>query len=71
MGWTGYAARENDDDVEAPQTTEARTTTYERQSGSNLVSAVVENSVLVEGLGRRTEYTYDDASTHALVRRAG
>jgi RHS repeat-associated protein len=46
--------------VEAQGTTEERTTNYDRQAGSQLVTAVVENSVLVEGAGRRTEFTYDD-----------
>jgi RHS repeat-associated protein len=46
--------------VEARGTTEERTTNYDRPGSGNLVTAVVENSVLVEGAGRRTEYTYDD-----------
>src|SRR6266699_119198 len=46
-------------DVEAYGTSLARTTTTTRQTGSNLVTA------LVDGLSRRTEYTYDTAG-HVL-----
>jgi YD repeat-containing protein len=47
-------------DIEAVGTPQQRTTTTERQAGSNLVTAVV------DGLSRRTEYTYDGAG-HALT----
>jgi RHS repeat-associated protein len=45
--------------TEAYGTSLARTTTIERQSGSNLVTAAV------DGLNRRTEYTYD-SNGHVL-----
>jgi YD repeat-containing protein len=47
-------------DVEALNTPQQRTTTTERQVGSNLVTA------RVDGLSRRTEYTYDGAG-HVLT----
>jgi RHS repeat-associated protein len=47
-------------DTEAYGTSLARTTTIERQSGSNLVTATV------DGLNRRTEYTYD-SNGHMLT----
>jgi RHS repeat-associated protein len=47
-------------EVEALGTAVARTTTYERQSGSNLLTAVT------DGLSRRTEFTYDNAG-HVLT----
>jgi RHS repeat-associated protein len=46
--------------TEAYGTALARTTTFERQSGSNLVTATV------DGLGRRSEYTYD-TNGHVLT----
>ena len=46
--------------VEALGTTVARTTTYERQTGSNLLTAVT------DGLSRRTQFTYD-SNGHALT----
>jgi RHS repeat-associated protein len=56
--------------VEARQTPEERTTTYERQSGSNLMTAVVENNLIVGGGPRRTEYTYDDFGHVLTTKRA-
>jgi YD repeat-containing protein len=47
-------------DVEALNTPQQRTRTTERQVGSNLVTATV------DGLSRRTEYTYDGAG-HVLT----
>jgi RHS repeat-associated protein len=46
--------------VEAVGLPEARRTTIERQPVSNLVTARVEQSLLVDGVARRTEYTYDN-----------
>ncbi len=50
-------------DVEALNTPQQRTTTTERQAGSNLVTATV------DGLNRRTEYTYDGAGHVLTVKR--
>ena len=47
-------------EVEALGTAVARTTTYERQTGSNLLTAVT------DGLSRRTEFTYDTTG-HVLT----
>lgn len=45
---------------------EAQTTTYERQAGSNLMTA------MIDPLGRRTEYTYDaTANRTSITRLAG
>jgi YD repeat-containing protein len=52
-------------DTQAYGTALARTTTTERQAGSNLVTAVIDD-VLVAGQRRRTEYTYDTAG-HVLT----
>jgi RHS repeat-associated protein len=46
-------------DIEAVGQPEQRTTTYERQPTSNFITATVDD-VIVDGLNRRTEFTYDD-----------
>jgi hypothetical protein len=52
--------------VEAVGLPEARTTTIERQPVSHLVTAKVEQNLLVDGVARRTEYTYDNVG-HVLT----
>jgi RHS repeat-associated protein len=50
-------------DVEAVGTDRQRTTTYERPTHNNFVGAIV------DGLNRRTEYTYDSAGHILTVKR--